>query len=577
MRQRILFVLLFSAFLFFCGSQAFSAAMTQGSDVEYLTAKPLDDAVKGRLQPVVRGKLHLPLITWGGDVATIYADSEGFFREKGLDLELFTENDFAKQVEAVLAGKTPYLRGTMGMINFAAPVFEKQGTGLVVVYQLTWSTGGDCIVVRENIRTPADLKGKTIGLQYSGPHMDYIANVIRSAGLKLSDVKIKWLKELTLPGYDTRGKIVDPVSAFQNDNTLDAVMVISPDAMLLTSGGATGTGAEGSVKGAKILLTTKTASRIIADVYAVRKDWFDAHRDEVQKLVYVLMLGRERLHELMNSKTQNHTKYNALLAKSADMLLGSAQATGDVEGLLADCESVHHHGNVAFFTGVGTTRTLETLTEEIQSSFLNMNLMNKRADLVSAGWDYAALSGGLTNVGSAPAVPKFDPKKVVPKITADAESEDFFADGTLFFKEMLFKPNQAEFKEEDYAADFEVAIKMIETYGGSLVVVEGHADPLGIRRAEQRGENQTVIEQMKQQAKNLSLKRSRAVLDGFMAYCKKKGLEMDESQFVPLGIGTRTPKYPEPRTKDEWAQNMRVVFRIKQVEAELSDFAPLED
>ena len=63
-------------------------------------------------------------------------------------------------------------------------------------------------------------------------------------------------------------------------------MAISPDALKLTSNGTVGTGAEGSVKGARMLLSTKTASRIIADVYAVRKDYFDTHRAEVQKFVH---------------------------------------------------------------------------------------------------------------------------------------------------------------------------------------------------------------------------------------------------------------------------------------------------
>ena len=37
------------------------------------------------------------------------------------------------------------------------------------------------------------------------------------------------------------------------------------------------------------------------------------------------------------------------------------------------------------------------------------------------------------------------------------------------------------------------------------------------------------------------------------------------------GLGT-----PLPKTKEEWAANRRVLFRIKQVEAELSDFSPLK-
>src|SRR6185503_12229219 len=81
--------------------------------------KPLAAVVRGKMQPVQTGPLQLPLITWGGDVATILAEQDGLFKAEGLDVKLFVENDFAKQVQDFVGGKTPLLRGTMGMINSA--------------------------------------------------------------------------------------------------------------------------------------------------------------------------------------------------------------------------------------------------------------------------------------------------------------------------------------------------------------------------------------------------------------------------------------------------------------------------
>jgi outer membrane protein OmpA-like peptidoglycan-associated protein len=80
---------------------------------------------------------------------------------------------------------------------------------------------------------------------------------------------------------------------------------------------------------------------------------------------------------------------------------------------------------------------------------------------------------------------------------------------------------------------------------------------------------------MKQKAKNLSLQRAGSVRGNFLSFAKNKGLAIDESQFVAIGLGTQNPKYNPPRTKQEWAANRRVVFRIKQVEAELTEFEPL--
>jgi outer membrane protein OmpA-like peptidoglycan-associated protein len=546
------------------------------SKVEYLEAKPLSKVVTPRLKPVEAGSKLVYVITWGGDVSLIYGVQEGLFRAAGLDVALTLENDFAKQVQAVLDGKTPYLRGTMGMINAAAEVFKAAGTDLVVIVQLTWSTGGDTMTVRPSVRTPNDLKGKTIALQLYGPHMDYMANILSNAGVRPAQVTLRWLKELTLPTYDTQGTMVDAVSAFAADDRLDAVMAISPDALKLTSNGTVGTGSEGSVKGARILLSTKTASRIIADVYAVRKDYFDTHRADVQKFVHTVLRSQEALSELLANKPSQQAKYRQLLATSADLLLGASQATADVEGMLGDCEFVFHAGNVAFFTGVGTTRTLTTLTEEIQPAFIEMGLMTKRVALQSAGWDYNQLTAGLKNT-RAVAAPQFDPGRAQQAVEKQLAVEPgaWETEGTLFVIEITFDPNQSVFAEDRYANDYQKALQVAQTYGGALVVVEGHSDPLGILQAQQKGERKEVLDQMRQVAKNLSLARANAVRSSFIQYSKDHHINVDQSQFIAIGRGVEAPKFNPPRTKEEWAANRRVRFVIKQVEAELSEFKPL--
>jgi ABC-type nitrate/sulfonate/bicarbonate transport system substrate-binding protein/outer membrane protein OmpA-like peptidoglycan-associated protein len=544
--------------------------------VEYLDVKSLSKMVTPRLKPVEARAKMVYVITWGGDVSLVYGVQEGLFRQEGVDINLSLENDFAKQVQAVLDGKTPYLRGTMGMINAAAEVFKAAGTDLVVLVQLTWSTGGDTMTVRPSIRTPNDLKGKTIALQLYGPHMDYLANILNSAGIRPAQVTLRWLKELTLPTYDTQGAVVDAVSAFAADDKIDAVMAISPDGLKLTSNGAVGTGAEGSVKGASMLLSTKTASRIIADVYAVRKDYFDTHRPEVQKFVHAVLRSQEALTELLTNKASQQAKYSQLLAKSADLLLGAPQATADVESMLGDCEFVFHTGNVAFFTGVGTTRTLTTLTEEIQPAFIEMGLITKRVSLQPAGWDYNQLAAGLKNT-RALAAPKFDPTRAQQAVEKQLAVEPgaWETEGTLFVIEIAFDPNQSVFAEDRYARDYEKALQIAQTYGGALVVIEGHSDPLGILQAQQKGERTEVLDQMRQVAKNLSLARANSVRLSFIQYSKEQSIHIDPSQFLAIGRGVEAPKFNPPRTREEWAANRRVRFVIKQVESELTEFKPL--
>jgi ABC-type nitrate/sulfonate/bicarbonate transport system substrate-binding protein/outer membrane protein OmpA-like peptidoglycan-associated protein len=554
-----------------------------GQKAKYLeTPKSLTSMVSGSLKSArSSGPTKLPAITWGGDIATIQANGGSttqkgsIFDEEGLSIEIFREDNFVTQTQKCVDGEAPYLRGTMGMINLAAPVFIARGINLVPFYQLTWSTGGDAMVVRGNIKRVRDLRGKKIAIQTYGPHIDYLGKILADDGLTFRDVTLVWLPDLTLPPYDTKGVATDPASAMRVDPTIDAAMVIIPDALALTSGGTIGTGAEMSVKGAKILLTTKTASRIIADVYAVRSDYLERNRREVEKLTHGLLRAQEALEQLIKKKSTRQAEHLQLLGKAADILLGSPQATADAEALLGDCEFVGYPGNVAFFTGRGTLRNFDRLTTEIQSSLRGLGLLTGKVPLNHANWDYAKLAAGLTNTaGVTLAKPAFDPKKVEKKLAVEAET--WAEEGTLFLTEINFEPNQNDFPENKYAADFQKALELAQTYGGALFIVEGHSDPQRILQERAKSSPQPVINQMVQVAKNLSYERAQSVIQSFLAYAKKRGITLDESRLVPAGLGISNPKYNPPKTRDEWAANRRVVFRLKQVEAEATEFTPLQ-
>jgi outer membrane protein OmpA-like peptidoglycan-associated protein len=91
-----------------------------------------------------------------------------------------------------------------------------------------------------------------------------------------------------------------------------------------------------------------------------------------------------------------------------------------------------------------------------------------------------------------------------------------------------------------------------------------------------------VLTQVKQAAKNLSLSRSVAVRDNIIAFAKQQNITLDTSQFAVVGHGLAKPRSGvcgddpcAPKTEREWRDNMRVEFRILQVEAESSVFKPL--
>lgn len=546
----------------------------------YIQLKPLDSLVGTSTGSVKSGTNILPVITWGGDIATIYANgSQGktakgsIFSKHGLNYRLVREDDFTNQLKNYISGNTPFLRGTMGMVQAASDLLSKDSNlKPVVFYQMTWSAGGDALVVKPNIRTAKDLKGKTVALQAYGPHVDYFAKVLDDAGLSFSDVKVKWLPDLT--GTDN-----SPMAALY-ESDIDAVFVIIPDALALTSGGNVGTGAEDSVKGARILMSTKTANRVIADVYAVRSDYYKKHQGEIRSLTQALMEGADKTKQVVSARNNSQPEYRKLMSSAAEILLDSPDAIADTEGLYADCEFVYLAGNNSFFADQNYPRRFSKILGEINQSLGQLNLISKSNLIGSASFNYKTFNAMSSSVPEV-SKPKFN-KEQLSALVSRKQQQGALSEGELFSFEVFFGPNQNSFPVDLYQSEFSKVVDLAATYGGAVITVEGHSDPMGYLRAKKGNKPPVVLGRIKQSAKNLSVSRAQSVRDSIIEYANSNSISLDISQFEPIGHGITSPATGicgsdpcPPKTEAEWRSNMRVVFRIIQIEAESDVFMPL--
>ena len=421
-------------------------------------------------------------------------------------------------------------------------------------------------MVKPGINSARELKGKTVALQAYGPHVDYLAKILKDAGLTMGDVNIRWTADLT-------GTENTPAEALYEPG-VDAAFAIIPDGLMLTSNGTVGTGAEGSVKGARIMLSTKTANRIIADVYAVRQDFFQANRKLVLDFAHGLLLGAQELKSLFKDKKSDLSAYQATMSASAKILLDSEQAVADAEALYGDCEFVEFRGNVKFFGDEKWPRNLSNLVDEIQSSFVAMGLLNRKSPVDQARFDYDQLRSGLLGIDDVEA-PRFKTEEVA-RVVARKQAMGTLGEGELFSLEINFQPNQNDFSEELYADGFRKVVELAAAYGGAVITVEGHSDPHKYNRLEKNGATEIELKRTRQAAKNLSISRAISVRDSVIRFAANSGVPLDESQFSVVGHGIDQPKYPNPKTKEQWLSNMRVVFRIIQIEAEDDAFIPLD-
>ncbi|MDG2382632.1 MAG: hypothetical protein P8N76_13265 [Pirellulaceae bacterium] len=577
------------------------------------------------VRPVEKTQVtNVPYITWGGDVATFLANGglqttpDSTYGKMGLKLKLTPGDDFVGQVKDYISGKSPFLRGTMRMLGQASEVLGKDPrTKPVVILQLSWSAG-DHIVSREGFKTLNDLRREgakvKIACQQGGPHVGLLYDSLDAAKIDRNEIEIVWVDDLTGPN--------GPADAFRNDDSIDACCVITPDMIGLTGGyDSTGSGAEGTVKGAKVLNSTRDMSRSIADVYAVRSDWYKANQSVVDSFVAGYLKETEQLVKMRKQfeETQRMSgDYRNALTLAQTIFGAEVLPTLEVDahGLLLDCGFVGLPGQIAFFRN--------------SSNLSGFDPKMKAALDLATAWGYATIRSGFDP-------PSLNYQKIAKTAGIKYETPDFASSGSEVGSDFLdpggdilddrtivsftisFQPNQGTFSADRYGSEFNRAIQAASTFGNAAIIIRGHADPTKslldmikaglekgtIKRAGQSGnysyfvnnkkleltDTDTIIKLIQtgqfesanhkpretvNAALNLSMARSKAVKDSLIKFAKNQKFILVEEQLKPTGAGISEPLIPKPSSFLEAQQNMRVEFRIVRVPAEAlneSDFA----
>ena len=591
-----------------------------------MAQKPFTELVGSvNVRPVKKSEFtNVPFITWGGDVATFLANGglqttpNSTYGKMGLKIKLTPGDDFVGQVKNYLNGDSPFLRGTMRMLGQASEVLGKDPrTKPVVILQLSWSAG-DHLVSREAFKTLNDLRHEgrkvKIACQQGGPHVGLLYDSLDAAKINRDEIEIVWVDDLTGPN--------GPADAFRNDDSIDACCVITPDMIGLTGGfDSTGSGAEGTVKGAKVLNSTQDMSRSIADVYAVRSDWYKANRSFVESFVAGYLKDTERLVDMRKTFEQSqrlNNDYRETLTLAQTIFGKEVLPTLEVDahGLLLDCGFVGLPGQIAFF--------------ENSSNLSGFDPKMKAALDLATGWGYANIRSG------------FDPPSLnYQKIAATAgvkyeqptftgsggevgsdfldPGSDILDDRTIVSFTINFRPNQETFSADRYGSEFNRAIQAASTFGNAAIIIRGHADPTkslidmikagidrgSIKRTGQAGnyryfvnnkqldltDTETIIKLIQtgkfesrqykprdtvNAALNLSMARAKAVKTSLISFAKDQDVILVEEQLKPTGAGIAEPLISKPSNFQEALENMRVEFRIVRVPAEAlneTDFA----
>jgi outer membrane protein OmpA-like peptidoglycan-associated protein len=572
-------------------------------------------------------------ILWGGDIPIFWGmggtqtRAGTIFAEYGLNFKLFAADDTAAQIAMYKSGETPFLRMTAPTVNrYLAELCPTPNAATCpeLAFQLTWSAG-DHLVCREGVTDIKQLKSKTIAIQQAGPHESFLFDILRDVGLTMKDVNIVWAKNIS--GADS------PPDAMRKNSNVDCAFVISPD-MFALSGSLTGkgTGAEGSIKGAHVLVSTADRRKSIPDVYYVRHDFNEKNRDTVTKFAAAYLKSVEKIMALRrdyDDKNKGSEELRALLAFAMqvnDTWKSGCPSEADTYGLLQDASFVGLAGNVEWFGANNPTghKYFSDLANDLAAA---LGITTTRVDVTSANIDWShAVFNGLVS-GNVKRTARFNAEAVQADIEK-LNQTGAIADNTMLSFVAYFSENQVEFNETQYGTQFDEVIKLASKYTRAPIVIRGHTDttllvatilkkgiatglvkqagspgnysysidgkPLDLNSAKQvlALANQPNIDNTREDpdpakravspsriaeaATALSRDRAQQVRNALIAYASKKGSKLDESQIQVVGAGANDPFIVKPRSADEAAKNRRVEFSIVRVSAEAATASDYE-
>jgi hypothetical protein len=359
------------------------------------------------------------------------------------------------------------------------------------------------------------------------------------------------------------------------DGKADVAFCIFPHMEELTKGSG-----EGRVDGARMGLSTMSFPNFILDVYYVRSDYFQSHKDEAYKLVQGLIKAQDQLTKLF--KNQKSAEFKKLALAFQTIISQGAESLDSCKGMVMDFTFAQFSFNQKFFDGNQKAfPSFTTSTYEIQTALIDYGYMTRRVPLEHANWDWERLKSGAGLEVQA-TKPKFNQKAVAAAVKK-RQTTGTLSEGTLFPTfEVYFKAKQTSFAASQYASEFDKVIADVQRAAGAAIVLEAHVEQQTWLSKKKSGMPTVRLTQLRQKAVNVSMQRGEAVKDAIIAYAKSsQGIELDESQFSILPLGIEDPRAgmcgrdPCPTTREDWPFERRVAFRIVIMEVEADVFPEL--
>ena len=431
---------------------------------------------------------------------------------------------------AYAAGEVHIGWATLDMIPLFIDSFSKDSRIMPRVYQqVDFSNGGDGIVVRDSIKTVKDLAGKTLVLAQNSPSQFFALNMLVAGGLQPADVQMRYVNTA-----------FEAAAAFDQDKSIAGCVSWAPDIYNLAK-----------AKGNRMLVTTQTANRLIADVWFARADFAKDHPDKIEAIVRGIFDGMQEL------------KSESARAKVATLMAdGYNIPAADALGMLGDAHSTNWAENYQFFVNRNNPANFERIWKQSSYLYRRIGALSNAAVPFDQVMDFSVIQ----KLG---AEPKYAETKdeylttLAPKSVQQirAENEEiltntivvhFFPNSSDLRKKVIRRIDGREV-EEPYDPTIDLVLDeaglLAKQFGNARIVVEGHTD------ASMKGAVPAAM------VRELSLERAKAVKDALVGKFK-----FDDNRFAVDGLGWDRPA--DHDNPDNHALNRRVEIKVYSAEKE---------
>lgn len=482
--------------------------------------------------------VRMALNVWAGWAPIVYANGGSrpgkewkTASGKSFKVELVLMDDPVQMRDAFATGSVHTGWATVDMLPLLVQGLSNDSRVMPRIFQqIDWSNGGDGIVVRENIKTAADLSGKRVVLAQNSPSHFFILNTLINAGVNPADVKFIF----TTTAFEA-------AAAFNADKSIAGVVSWAPDIYNLSE-----------AKGNRMLVTTLTANKLIADVWYSRADFAKDNPEIIEALVRGIFDAGDALAD--GSKKQ---EVATLLADFYSI------PPADALSMLADAHYTNFAENKDFFLNQNNPTNFErtyntaymlyrkagaidgnkvAFDQLVDFSLLQrLGKEDKYARSISNyGVNFAPLSASAIQGESAEILTKTVVIQFFPNSSELDRTTDRMVNG-----KMVKEPYDPQVP---FVID-EVG-RLAGQYGAARIVIEGHTD------SSMKG---NVPESAVQE---LSLARANAVKAGIL----KKFGGLQANQFSVAGLGWNRPA--DKTDPENNAKNRRVEIKVYPLESQ---------